>query len=118
MIPALKSATLNYYETVDTRGPEDVVALFARDALYRRPGYETFVGRPSLLSFYGGQRVIERGRHVVKVLLVDGDRVAVEGEFEGFLRDGSEVNLRFADFFRFTEGLIAERASYFDVPAV
>jgi ketosteroid isomerase-like protein/uncharacterized protein YciI len=107
-----------YYSTVDTAGPEDVVALFAPEAVYRRPGYDDFRGRPALLEFYASHRVIAHGAHAVASLLVSGDSVAVEGNFEGTLRSGAEARLRFADFFRVADGLIVERNTYFSAPLV
>jgi uncharacterized protein YciI/ketosteroid isomerase-like protein len=107
-----------YYKTVDTAGPDDVVALFAPHAVYRRPGYDDFRGREALLEFYGGDRVITHGAHSLDTLLVTGDSVAVEGQFAGTLRSDAEVSLRFADFFRVADGLIVERNTYFASPLV
>ena len=119
MAPELRASVLRYYRTVDTGAPEDVVALFATDAVYRRPGYAPLVGSEELLAFYAGRRVIASGRHTVDRLLVDADTAAVQGSFRGILRDGEAVALRFADFFRIDEGgLIAQRDTYFDAPLV
>lgn len=118
MTPNTREATHNYYKTVDTREPADVVALFALDAVYRRPGYPSLEGTEALLVFYGADRVIAQGRHAVETVLVEGDRTAVQGRFEGVLRNGQKVSLRFADVFRWKDGLIAERDTYFDAPLV
>lgn len=111
-------AVRRYYTTVDTLGPDDVVALFTADAVYRRPGYQPMNGSSELLSFYSGQRVIAGGRHTLVHVLLDGPYAAVQGEFRGLLRDGKSVHVRFADFLRFEGDLIAERDTYFDAPAV
>lgn len=114
----LKSAAEHYYTTVDEQSAEDVVALFTADAIYRRPGYQPMVGTDALMAFYGGERVIVGGRHTLTNLVVDGDRVAVEGQFKGVLRDDSQVEIKFSDFFTFAGGLIHERNTYFDAVAV
>lgn len=119
MTAQIREAVLRYYETVDTGGPQDVVALFSATAVYRRPGYPPMVGSDELLAFYGGGRVIAEGHHTIETALVDGDRAAVQGRFEGVLRDGQHVGVRFADFFRIEDaGLVAERDTYFDTPLV
>lgn len=108
-----------YYQTVDSPTPAAVVDLFAGDAVYRRPGYEPIIGREALLAFYEGERVIAEGNHEIVGVLVDGPaRAAVEGHFSGRLRDGSSVTLGFADFFTVRKGVIVDRNTYFDTPAV
>ncbi len=119
MTTQIREAVLRYYETVDTGPPLDVVALFSPTGIYRRPGYPPMVGSEELLAFYGGGRVIAAGGHTIETVVVDGERAAVQGRFDGVLRDGKRVGLRFADFFCFDgSGLVAERDTYFDVPAV
>lgn len=113
-----KNAALLYYTTVDEQKTEDVVALFSADATYRRPGYEPLVGATDLLAFYGDQRVIAGGRHIITGVVAEGDKVAVEGQFRGVLRDQSGVEIKFADFFVFRDGLISQRNTYFDAAAV
>jgi steroid Delta-isomerase len=107
-----------YYELVDAGDVDALVALFAPDIVYRRPGYPPIEGQQALRAFYEGERVIEEGRHSVTSLLSNGDEIAVEGTFAGRLRDGREVNLRFADFFSLEGRLIARRDTYFDAPLV
>ena len=108
-----------YYETVDTKDSGAVVDLFAPDAVYHRPGYQPMVGREALHRFYAGERVIACGRHVITQILTAGPgRLAVEGRFTGKLKDGTDVELGFADFFLLRSTLIAERTTYFAVSAV
>ncbi|MCW2843366.1 MAG: SnoaL-like polyketide cyclase [Nocardioides sp.] len=108
----------NYYSTVDSGSPEQVVALFAPEAVYRRPGYDEFRGRQDLLLFYREHRIIRHGVHTVENLVEDGDAVVVEGSFAGVLVSGEDVTLRFADAFRLTDQLIVERNTYFAAPLV
>jgi steroid delta-isomerase len=108
-----------YYELVDSGDVDRLVALFAPDAVYHRPGYEPRVGHAELNRFYRGERVIQQGRHTLTNLVTSDHRIAVEGEFSGTLKDGRQVSLRFADFF--TEdgkGQIARRDTYFLEPLV
>ncbi|BAL90182.1 putative SnoaL-like polyketide cyclase [Actinoplanes missouriensis 431] len=93
-----------YYELVDGGDVPGLVELFAPDAVYRRPGYDPLVGRDELTRFYSDQRVIRDGRHRLSEVVVQGDSGAVHGTFEGTLKNGSVVALRFADFFTFSDG--------------
>jgi steroid Delta-isomerase len=108
-----------YYNLVDERRFDELVTLFAKDAVYRRPGYDPLVGRQGLAEFYGGERVIVEGRHTVSELLVDGGKAAVSGTFEGVVKGGDRVRLRFADFFVVDrDGLLAQRETFFFAPMV
>ncbi len=108
-----------YYERVDAGDVEGVLDFFADEAVYHRPGYAPMAGRQALADFYGGERVIADGQHVLDALLVDGDQVAVRGRFEGTLKDGSAASVGFSDFFVLDEqGRALTRHSYFDRPAV
>ncbi|MEV0781237.1 nuclear transport factor 2 family protein [Streptomyces sp. NPDC050433] len=108
-----------YYELVDAGDVSGLVALFAPDAVYRRPGYEPLVGTAELERFYREQRVIKEGRHALSSHLVQGDEGAVHGTFEGVLHDGREVSVRFADFFVFSDsGAFRSRDTFFFAPSV
>ena len=108
-----------YYETVDSGESDAVVELFTHDAVYHRPGYQPMVGREALHRFYSGQRVIAHGRHMITHIFPAGSaHVAVEGRFTGRLKDGTDVDLGFADFFTLRRTLIATRTTYFAVAAV
>lgn len=107
-----------YYQRVDADDVPGLLELFAADAVYRRPGYEPIIGRAALDDFYRNQRVIKSGRHTVATLIRSGDEVAVQGTFSGMLNDGSTTELEFADFYRLSDGVFAERTTYFYVPLV
>jgi ketosteroid isomerase-like protein len=109
----------SYYGLVDAGLVTELVALFDAECVYHRPGYAAIRGRSALEDFYRNVRVIVDGRHAMDLVLVDGDRVAVTGEFSGTLRDGSTTAVGFADFFTFgRDDRIRERRTYFEVPAV
>ncbi|MEZ7154957.1 nuclear transport factor 2 family protein [Streptomyces sp. MAD19A] len=112
-------AVRRYYQLVDHGDIDGLIALFAPTAEYRRPGYETLRGHAELERFYREERVIEEGRHTVTSLLVADADVAVEGKFQGTLRDGTETSLDFADFFTLTpDGTFARRKTFFYAPMV
>jgi hypothetical protein len=78
----IRALALKYYATVDAGDPEATTALFAADATYDRPGYDTFAG-PAIGEFYRGDRIIVSGAHTVTEVVVDGNRAATRGEFNG-----------------------------------
>lgn len=115
----LEARTRHYYERVDASDLEGVLAWFADDAVYHRPGYPPMAGRAALADFYGGERVIVSGAHDVAEILVEADRVAVRGVFAGTLKDGTSVEVGFADFIRYdAHARAVERRTYFARPAV
>ncbi|MEU2391455.1 nuclear transport factor 2 family protein [Streptomyces sp. NPDC007369] len=108
-----------YYRLVDAGDIDGLTALFAPDAVYHRPGYPPLAGRTALDRFYRQERVIDRGRHTVTSVTAAAGDVAVQGDFQGELRDGSTVSLRFADFFTLSpDGLFTRRDTYFFSPLV
>jgi steroid Delta-isomerase len=107
-----------YYELIDAGDLDEMYTLFADDIVYRRPGYDPLEGIEAFRDFYEGERVIEHGSHTLRSVVAEGDLVAVEGDFEGVLRDGRGVAVRFADILEFNDGLIVRRDTYFDAPAV
>ncbi|MDO5535753.1 MAG: nuclear transport factor 2 family protein [Propionibacteriaceae bacterium] len=114
-----EALTREYYRLVDAGDVEGVLGWFAEDAVYHRPGYAPMEGREALATFYGGERVIDSGSHDLEQVLVQGRDVAVRGRFRGRLKDGSTVDLGFADFITYdAQGRAATRRSYFETPAV
>ncbi len=108
-----------YYELVDRADLDELVQLFASDTVYHRPGYPVLHGRDEVERFYRADRVIREGAHHLSTVVATGSEVAVHGEFRGVLRDGSDVVVRFADFFTLTDdGRFARRDTFFFAPLV
>jgi ketosteroid isomerase-like protein len=107
-------AVRSYYERVDDGAYEALLDLFAGDVTYDRPGQDPIRGIEDLETFYREERPLSNGSHVVEALVVDGDRVAVQGRFEGE-QGGETVDFGFADFHTFDEdGDIVHRHTYTD----
>lgn len=103
----------DYYDLVDAGDYDELVALFAEDVRYERPGQESIEGREALREFYDRDRPLENGHHSVDSVVVDGDTVAVRGRFEGE-QGGAAVAFGWADFHEFEEGKIARRYTFTD----
>ncbi|MDM4719716.1 nuclear transport factor 2 family protein [Micromonospora sp. WMMA1363] len=114
----LSAVVSEYYRNIDHRNVEAALSCFAPDAVYRRPGYDAFVGFQAISTFYHGVRVISRGRHDLESIVEDADTVAVRGSCRGTSHAGDPFAVRFADFWRFSGLLVVERNTYFDAAAV
>ncbi|ACZ00285.1 MULTISPECIES: nuclear transport factor 2 family protein [Thermomonospora] len=114
----LESIVRSYYEHVDAHRLEEMLALFDENIVYERQGTPTIVGIEALRRFYEHERIIESGRHFLDQVLPGTDWVAVRGRFEGRLRDGRQVRLRFTDWHHFRDGRIVRRESLFPDEAV
>lgn len=114
----IRALATQYYATVDAGDPQATADLFAPDATYDRPGYDTMTG-PAIREFYTGARVIESGSHTLSQIVVEGNTAAIHGTFDGVLKDGSQAHEGFADFMDFNaDGLISKRRSFFYRAAV
>ena len=107
-----------YYRNIDRQDIKAALSCYMSDSVYRRPGYDPFVGLRAISTFYHEDRVIAGGRHELEAVIEDGDMVAVHGSFHGTSRSGDPITVRFADFWRFSDLFVVERYTYFDVAAV
>ena len=106
-----------YYELVDANDVPEMVALFQPGAVYCRPGYPQLTGHADITHFYARQRKFRSGAHSLTAVLDTGERVAVHGQFNGVLHDGSTMELRFADFFEIGhDGRFSRRDTYYFAP--
>jgi len=114
MTTADSKAVRQYYQYIDAEEYESVFSLFAEDVTYERPGQANLSGMDEFRAFYLENRPLEDGEHEIHDVVVEGDTVAVRGEFSGTQGDET-VSFGFADFHRFDEdGQITERWTYTD----
>jgi ketosteroid isomerase-like protein len=106
------------FQTVDRRAWDALPRLFADEVVYERPGYPLLIGIAEVLRFYREVRRIASGAHHLEEIITDGNRGACLGRFVGRLRDGTAVDVRFADAYTFENGKIWTRCTYFFRPAV
>lgn len=108
-----ESTVRQYYDLVDAEQYDDLVALFADDVRYERPGQGAIEGREALRAFYLDERPLEEGSHEIHDIVVDGKTVAVRGTFSG-VQNGETVSFDFADFHEFEDGEIRRRYTFTD----
>uniref|UniRef100_A0AAU3HZY4 Nuclear transport factor 2 family protein n=1 Tax=Streptomyces sp. NBC_01393 TaxID=2903851 RepID=A0AAU3HZY4_9ACTN len=94
---------IRHFDLIDEGDMAAMVGLFTPDAVYHRPGHETFLGQSGIRHFYTQLRVICSGRHTIDTAVASGGQVAVHGGFRGVQYDGTPVDLRFSDFFRMAD---------------
>ncbi|MBW3084744.1 hypothetical protein KEM60_00933 [Austwickia sp. TVS 96-490-7B] len=115
----LRIAVQRYYDALDQDDLDAVLEGFSGDVLYRRPGYDTIVGIDQLRSYYAEERRLAPGRHLLRDVLVEENRVAAHGAYEGRTVDGEQTAVGFAAFFVFdANGRISEHTTFFFIPAV
>lgn len=101
------------YAIVDERRWDELDRVFDPDAVYERPGYPPFVGLTHIRQFYEFERVIATGVHHVESAIALDKEGASRGVFIGAHRDGALLKELFAEFFRFRDGKIVSRTTYF-----
>lgn len=106
------------FQAIDTREFEQLRDLCHPDVTYERPGYEAFVGIDRLLRFYREERVIASGEHHLTAVVIDDAHGACWGRFLGAHRNGSPIDVEFADTYEVEDGKIRRRKSFFYQPAV
>lgn len=106
------------FNAIDTRDFDRLHEVCHPAIVYERPGYEAFSGMERLLRFYREERVIASGKHHLTAVLVDDAFGACWGRFVGKHRDGSDIDVEFADTYEIEDGKIRRRKSFFYVPAV
>jgi ketosteroid isomerase-like protein len=106
------------FRVIDARDYERLRDLCHPGITYERPGYEAFDGIDRLLRFYRDERVIASGSHQLDAVVVNDTHAACWGRFTGTHRDGSPIDVQFADTYELAEGTIRRRKSFFYVPAV
>jgi ketosteroid isomerase-like protein len=109
----LESIVRSYYDHVDAHRLEELLALFDEEIVYERQGTPLIVGIAALRRFYEQERIIDSGVHTLDQVLTGADWVAVRGRFDGRLRDGQQVRIRFTDWHHFRNGRIIRRESLF-----
>jgi uncharacterized protein len=102
------------FRAVDAKDWEGVGRHFHPDIVYQRPGFPVLSGREAVVRFYRETRQIH-GEHRAEGMAVDGEFGAAWGRFVGTKKDGSPVDVQYADCYVFADGLIKHRKSHFFV---
>jgi len=103
------------FRAVDAADWDGVARFFHPDLVYDRPGYPRLVGRDEVARFYREVRSI-RGEHLFEGFAIEPETGACWGRFVGSKKDGTPLDLEFADCYRFKDGLLWRRKSYFYTP--
>lgn len=103
------------FRVIDESDWDRLAPYFHPDLVYQRPGFPLLEGRDQVLRFYREVRAI-RGVHQFEGFAIEPESGACWGRFVGQRTEGAPVDLQFADCYRFKDGLMWRRKSYFHVP--
>ena len=103
---------------IDAGSFDDLTRIFHPDICYARPGYQPIRGLARVLFFYTHERIIASGVHHIQSIVTELSAGACWGRFIGRSKDGKQLDESFADVYRFEDGLIVERQTYFYRPAI
>lgn len=106
------------FAQIDNRDWSALASLFCDDLVYERPGYAAFAGRERVLQFYRHERIIACGNHVLDRVIFSNDRGASWGRFTGTAKDGSALDIRFAEVYEVERERLKRRTTYFFSPGV
>jgi len=104
------------FEVIDANNFDALYSYVDREIVYERPGFERVTGWDALLHFYRNVRVIRSGRHVLDTIVVDGDTAMSCGRFTGIQKDGTPVDIQFAELYRLAadhSSLVFRRTYFF-----
>lgn len=104
------------FKTIDARQWDQLPEFFHPEMVYDRPGYPLLEGRDAVVHFYREVRVLTSGEHQLTAVVMDGDYGACWGRFVGAKKDGTPVDLQFADCYVFRDHQLVHRKSHFYVP--
>ncbi len=105
------------FRAVDASEWDTMAEYFHPALVYERPGFPLLEGRDQNLRFYRETRTY-RGEHRFECFAIEPDAGASWGRFVGTTKDGTPIDVQFADCYRFKDGLLWRRKSHFFVPVI
>jgi ketosteroid isomerase-like protein len=109
----LRDLILTVHRAIETGAHDLLETCFHPSVTYRRPGEPVIAGLADLMDYYRIRRAALTSSIIVDDVLLEGDRAVAFGMVEGRCRDGAPIHERFADAYRFENGLIRDRTTYF-----
>ena len=116
-----KSSRETVYElfsVIDSQEWGKLGDFFSQSIVYRRPGFATIDGLVALETFYRETRKVRTGTHHIRSIIAEGDDVSCFGSLSGVAENGDAIDVEFTDHYRFDNGKIVERTTYFYAPSV
>lgn len=106
------------FNAIDACQFDTLMQVMHPDAVYERPGYPPCVGMAEILHFYHHVRILRDGKHQLFDFVAQGHNAMSCGHFAGRKKDETAVDIQFSELYRFQDGKIIFRRSYFFTPAV
>jgi ketosteroid isomerase-like protein len=109
----VRDLILTVHKAIELGDHDTLDSCLHDDVTYRRPGSPVISGREAVIDWYRRKRTALTSTIHIDELVVEGDRAVAMGMVEGRARDGSPIHERFADAYRFQDGLVRDRTTYF-----
>ena len=98
---------------IDHKDWDSLAKLLCEDSVYEVHGFTPYRGKKEILDYYENIRPIQTGVHTIESIYQGEDAVVCCGVFVGTKKDGSRVDIRFADELKFDNYKISQRQVYF-----
>ncbi|MEG4501135.1 nuclear transport factor 2 family protein [Microcoleus sp. F10-C6] len=118
LTPNYSKLITNLFVVIDSSDWQALPDIFHPGIIYERPAYQPFVGIERLLVFYRQERIIHSGKHHIENIITEKNCAACWGRFIGLGKDGSKIDVLFADTYSFQIGKIYTRRTHFFTAAV
>ena len=109
----MRDLILTVHKAIEAGAHDLLETCFHPSMTYRRPGEPVIAGRSAVMDYYRTRRPALTSSIIVDEVLIEGDKAVAFGMVEGRCRDGAPIHERFADAYRFEDGLIRDRTTYF-----
>ena len=98
---------------IDNKDWDSLAKLLNEDSVYEVHGFPPYTGKKEILEYYENIRPIQAGVHTIESIYTGLDSVVCCGVFVGMKKDGSRIDISFADELRFHNFKISKRRVYF-----
>lgn len=106
------------FSAIDSQEWDRLGEFFTQSIIYRRPGFAIIDGLIALDDFYRETRKVRTGIHHIRSMITEGDDVSCFGNLDGIAKNGDAIDVEFTDHYRFDNGKIFERTTYFYTPSI
>ena len=104
------------FRAVDDEAWSRLESVYHPACVYERPGFARLQGLAEVMRFYRQERPIRSGVHSIEDVVESERTACAVGMFDGRLKSGEDLSLRFADHYVFKDGRIAARRTFFYAP--
>lgn len=101
---------------IDNEDWDSLSKLLHDDTVYEVTGFPRFKGRHAVMDYYENIRPIASGQDTIDKTVLDEQGGVIMGRFVGEKKDGSKIDVLFADDLELQDFKITKRRVYFCQP--